>query len=146
MSLDITDFKSTLIQVMAWCRQATSHYLNQCWPRSMLPYGVTGSQWSNSLLRTSHAIYQPCNHVWGEYIYFCPFESRISTDSTEVSLRHLGWRHAARQVVGSRARAQLLNEGKRQEEQGRVSRSLTTEGDTKIEKAWECTADRNRHH
>ena len=26
------DDKSTLVQVMAWCRQATSHYLNQCWP------------------------------------------------------------------------------------------------------------------
>ena len=25
--------------VMAWCRQATSHYLSQCWPRSMSPYG-----------------------------------------------------------------------------------------------------------
>ena len=30
---------------MAWCRQATSHYLSQCWPRSMLPYGVTRPQW-----------------------------------------------------------------------------------------------------
>ena len=29
-----------LVQVMAWCRQATSHYLSQCWPRS-LSYGVT---------------------------------------------------------------------------------------------------------
>ena len=28
--LDLTDDKSTLVQVMAWCRQATSHYLNQC--------------------------------------------------------------------------------------------------------------------
>ena len=35
MSLDLTDDKSTLVQVMAWCRQATSHYLSQCWPRSM---------------------------------------------------------------------------------------------------------------
>ena len=26
---------------MAWCSQATSHYLNQCWPRSPTPYGVT---------------------------------------------------------------------------------------------------------
>ena len=34
MSLDLTDEKSTLVQVMAWCRQATSHYLNQCWVRS----------------------------------------------------------------------------------------------------------------
>ena len=24
---------------MAWYHQATSHYLNQCWPRSMSPYG-----------------------------------------------------------------------------------------------------------
>ena len=35
MQLDLTDDKSTLVQVMAWCRQATSHYLSQCWPRSM---------------------------------------------------------------------------------------------------------------
>ena len=34
MSLDLTD-KSTLVQGMAWCRQATSHYLSQCWPRSL---------------------------------------------------------------------------------------------------------------
>ena len=25
------DPKSTSVQVMAWCRQATSHYLSQCW-------------------------------------------------------------------------------------------------------------------
>ena len=37
----------TLVQVMAWCHQATSHYLNQCWPRSMSPYGVTRPQWVN---------------------------------------------------------------------------------------------------
>ena len=49
MSLDLTDDKSTLVQVMAWCRQATSHYLNQCWPRSLSPYGVTRPQWVNRL-------------------------------------------------------------------------------------------------
>ena len=48
MSLDFTDDKSTLVQVMAWCRQATSHYLNQCWPRSLAPYGVTRPQWINT--------------------------------------------------------------------------------------------------
>ena len=37
--------KSTLVQVMAWCRQASSHYLSQCWPRSMSPCGVTRPQW-----------------------------------------------------------------------------------------------------
>ena len=45
MPLDLTDDKSTLVQVMAWCRQATSHYLSQCWPRSILPNGVTRPQW-----------------------------------------------------------------------------------------------------
>ena len=30
---------------MAWCHQATSHYLNKCWPRSMSPYGVTRPRW-----------------------------------------------------------------------------------------------------
>ena len=34
---------------MAWCRQATSHYLSQCWPRSISAYGVTRQQWVNSL-------------------------------------------------------------------------------------------------
>ena len=43
MSLYLIDDKSTLVQVKAWCRQA----LNQCWPRSLLPYGVTRPQWVN---------------------------------------------------------------------------------------------------
>ena len=49
MIQDLTDDKSTLVQVMAWCRQATSHHLSQCWPRSMSPYGVIRPQWVNSL-------------------------------------------------------------------------------------------------
>ena len=32
---DLIDDKSTLVKVMAWCRQAPSHYLSQCWLRSM---------------------------------------------------------------------------------------------------------------
>ena len=51
MSLDFTDDQSTLVQVMAWCRQATSHYLSQCWPRSQSPYGVTRPQWVNHILQ-----------------------------------------------------------------------------------------------
>ena len=39
------DEKSTLVQVMAWCRQATSHYVSQCWLRSLSPYGVVRPQW-----------------------------------------------------------------------------------------------------
>ena len=47
MSLDLTDDNSTLVQVMAWCRQATSHYLSQCWSRSMSSYGATRPHWFN---------------------------------------------------------------------------------------------------
>ena len=44
MSFDLIDDKSILVQVMAWCCQATSHYLSQCWPRSLSPYGITKPQ------------------------------------------------------------------------------------------------------
>ena len=47
MSLDLTYDQSTLVRVMAWCRQATSHYLSQCWPRSLTSYGVTRPRWVN---------------------------------------------------------------------------------------------------
>ena len=40
MPQDLTD-DSTLIQVMTWCCQATSHYMWQCWPRSLSPYMVS---------------------------------------------------------------------------------------------------------
>ena len=45
MSLDVTDGRSALVQVMAWCLTAPSHYLSQCWPRSLSPCGVTRPQW-----------------------------------------------------------------------------------------------------
>ena len=43
MSLDFTDDQSTLVQ-------APSHYLSQCWPRSMSPNGVTSPQWVNWIM------------------------------------------------------------------------------------------------
>ena len=45
MPQGLTDDKSALVQVMAWCRQATSHYLSQCWLSSLSPYGVARPQW-----------------------------------------------------------------------------------------------------
>ena len=50
MPVDLTDGKSTLVQDMAWCRQATSHNLSQYWPRSLTPYGVMRPQWWPSLM------------------------------------------------------------------------------------------------
>ena len=52
MSLDFIDDQSTLVQIMAWCHQETSHYLSQCWPGSLSPYGITWSQWVISLAPT----------------------------------------------------------------------------------------------
>ena len=43
----LTGHQSTLVQVIAWCRQATSYYLSQCWLRSLSPYDVTMPQLVN---------------------------------------------------------------------------------------------------
>ena len=40
-SLNFTDDKSMLVQVMAWCRQATSHHLSHCWPSSIYRHMVS---------------------------------------------------------------------------------------------------------
>ena len=45
MSWDLAEDRSTSVQAMAWCRQATSHYLSQYWPRYVSPYGITRAQW-----------------------------------------------------------------------------------------------------
>ena len=77
ISLNLTDDKSTLVQVMAWCRQATSHYLSQCWPRSLSPYGVTRPQWVNRetgkniflrFLLTEHFFWWNVKFVSHEYL------------------------------------------------------------------------------
>ena len=49
ISLDFTNDQSRLVQVMAWCRQATSHYLNHFWPRYPTPYVVTKPQCINPI-------------------------------------------------------------------------------------------------
>ena len=67
MSLDLTDDKSTLVQVMAWCRQATSHYLSQYWPRSLSQYGVTRPQWikmsqcRDRIILVQHSLFKDIN-------------------------------------------------------------------------------------
>ena len=58
ISLDLMDDKSILVQVMAWCRQATSHYLSHCWSIFFLPYGLTWPQCINSLRSTDPFIHQ----------------------------------------------------------------------------------------
>ena len=47
-AIDLSDFDAGccfLYQDSLICYQATSHYLSQCWIRSLSPYGVTRPQW-----------------------------------------------------------------------------------------------------
>ena len=76
MPWDFTDDKSTLVQVKAWCLQATSHYLSQCWPSSMSPYGVTKPQWVKESLQHHMAhgvIWGWCTyiHQWTAHLLHC---------------------------------------------------------------------------
>ena len=80
-SLDLNGDKSTLVQVMAWCHQATRHYLNQCWPRYLSSYGVTSPQWVD-ILRPS----QNRRHFAGD-IFECIFFNENSWSSLTISLK-----------------------------------------------------------
>ena len=56
--------KSALVLVMAWCRQAPSHYLSQCWPRFMTPYGVTSHQVTMSWVLSCICMGPELGHHW----------------------------------------------------------------------------------
>ena len=73
MSHNTTDDKSTLAQVMAWCRQASSHDLSQCWPRCMLTYFVTRPQWVNS--KFNPFIKDSDTHCWPTDVPLAPLSS-----------------------------------------------------------------------
>ena len=48
---------SALIQVVAWCLMVPSHYLNQCWQRSLVLHCVTGLQRVKGLTETIVSMY-----------------------------------------------------------------------------------------
>ena len=61
---------------MAWCRQATSHCLSQCWPRFLSPYDVTRHQWVNYVCKWAAmedtTIFSSRNiSLNTQYKYFC---------------------------------------------------------------------------
>ena len=45
MSWNLTDYMATLAQAMTLCRQTTTHYRIQYWPRFMSPHGTTRPHW-----------------------------------------------------------------------------------------------------
>ena len=68
MSQNTFGDKSILVLVMAWCCQATSPYLNQCRPRSSMPYGISGPQWVNLILVTRLNIHYCVNFLQYSYL------------------------------------------------------------------------------
>ena len=53
---DLDDDRSTMVQVMAWWCQATSHNLNQCWLYCMKPYSITRGQWVNLMAKAAETM------------------------------------------------------------------------------------------
>ena len=86
MSLDFIDDQSTLVQVMAWCCQTTSHYLNQCWPRFLSPYGVTRPQWVN---QKAHSISITWNNLTKSLINKSVFAQQRVTQTALVLVKLL---------------------------------------------------------
>ena len=73
-SLDFTDDQSTLVQVnyvMAWCRQATSHYLSQWWLRSMSPMASLGFNELKSCHISAKSSQITCNSTISSNSWFC---------------------------------------------------------------------------
>ena len=96
MSHDLTDVKSTLVQVMAWCRQATSHYLSQCWPRSVSPYGITRQQWVKLFMSQLDNAYLLISN-WGlcpVFVYHQPNLTMLSLEFETLRLEQNGWHNA----------------------------------------------------
>ena len=112
MTLGLTDDKSTLVQVMAWCRQATSHYPSQGWPSSMWPCGVIRPQWvkiSKQFVPKANkkwslvSIYIYHLTHWGQVTHICVSKtSTLSSDNGLSPGQHqvIIWNNAGRLLIG----------------------------------------------
>ena len=69
MPQDFTDDKSTLAQVMAWCHQAPSHYLSQCWLSSLSPYDFARPQWVKEYTAIHHQVHHCHMNRWLSIIF-----------------------------------------------------------------------------
>ena len=71
MPLYLTDNKSALVPVIAYCHQATRRYMSRYWCRFMSSYGVTGPQWVNfnGVNQTTVEVYTWMNYHVLVYFY-----------------------------------------------------------------------------
>ena len=86
----LIDDKSTLVQVMVWCHQATSHYLSQCWARTLSPHGVTRPQCVNTLRPDQNGHHFADNiFKWLSFNFFSPkFTEVCSLGSNGLMINH----------------------------------------------------------
>ena len=63
MPQNLVDVKSTLVLVMAWCRQATRHYPNQCWLRYPMLFNSCRST-GNLFQNVNHPMARPNIRAW----------------------------------------------------------------------------------
>ena len=103
--------ESTLVQVMAWCRQSTSHYLSQCLLRSILPYGITrhrstmASQITSNLTVISSTIpscQQLRKYQSSAILTICegnPPVTKSNVKSLSMSWRHYVWHMTTEQLL-----------------------------------------------
>ena len=85
-SQDLTNDKSRLVQVVAWCRQTISHYLNQCWPRSLTSCSFArpqSSQWVNTLRSEQNGCHVTDN------IFKCSLWNENVGTSNKISLKYV---------------------------------------------------------
>ena len=119
---DLIDGKSTLVQVVAWCRQAASHYLNQCWQRHLMPYGVTRPHWVNCTVMTW--LFVPVERLWRECQRSCLCHAGGAVCGRRGGREHLRdpqfWLARTLPTVGGPAWLQLHFHGNH----GRVSRTF----------------------
>ena len=87
------DKKPTLVQVMAWCRQATSLYLSQCWPRAgpwCWPINKL-NEWTKNCYNEQNQTKHNNKMSWLSYIKKCSTFQRLS----------LRWRHNWRDGISN---------------------------------------------
>ena len=124
MPQDLIDDKSTLVQVMAWCRQATNHYLSQCWTRSLSPYGVTRPQWVNSLgpsdaycvgklnsIGSDHGLL-PVQHqaiIWTNAGIFLIGSLGTNFSEILIKIKHFHWKKYFETVISKKSAILILS-------------------------------------
>ena len=75
------DVKSTLLQVMAWCHQAPSHNLSQCWPRRVGGWvGGWVSEWVSERASEVRVVHISCVII--AYIRKATWKSKIKNKLT----------------------------------------------------------------